>query len=83
MQLIANRGQSTATSSQPFCASDPAPQISSPDSASWLNSSSAVESAPRYKLTTRPANTTTIGVLLVWAKEGANWRLYARQAYRL
>jgi ketosteroid isomerase-like protein len=28
-------------------------------------------------------NTTRIGVLLVWAKEGANWRLYARQAYRL
>jgi ketosteroid isomerase-like protein len=28
-------------------------------------------------------NTTKIGVLLVWAKEGANWRLYARQAFRL
>jgi ketosteroid isomerase-like protein len=26
---------------------------------------------------------TKIGVLMVWAKEGANWRLYARQAYRL
>ena len=29
------------------------------------------------------ANTTKIGVLLVWAKEGGTWRLYARQAYRL
>jgi ketosteroid isomerase-like protein len=29
------------------------------------------------------ANTTKIGVLLVWAKEGSTWRLYARQAYRL
>ena len=29
------------------------------------------------------ANTTKIGVLLVWAKEGDTWRLYARQAYRL
>ena len=28
-------------------------------------------------------NTTTIGVLLVWNKEGDTWRLYARQAYRL
>lgn len=28
-------------------------------------------------------NTTKIGVLLVWAKEGGTWRLYARQAYRL
>ncbi len=28
-------------------------------------------------------NTTTIGVLLVWAKEDGTWRLYARQAYRL
>lgn len=27
--------------------------------------------------------TTKIGVLLVWTKEGSNWRLYARQAYRL
>ena len=29
------------------------------------------------------ATTTKIGVLLVWAKEAGNWRLYARQAYRL
>jgi len=29
------------------------------------------------------ANTTKIGVLLVWAKEAGTWRLYARQAYRL
>ena len=29
------------------------------------------------------ANTTKIGVLMVWAKEGGTWRLYARQAYRL
>lgn len=28
-------------------------------------------------------NTTKIGVLLVWMKEGGTWRLYARQAYRL
>ena len=28
-------------------------------------------------------NTTKIGVLLVWSKEGDTWRLYARQAYRL
>jgi len=28
-------------------------------------------------------NTTKIGVLLVWNKEGNTWRLYARQAYRL
>ena len=28
-------------------------------------------------------NTTKIGVLLVWAKEGDTWRLYARQAFRL
>ena len=28
-------------------------------------------------------NTTKIGVLMVWAKEGNAWRLYARQAYRL
>jgi len=28
-------------------------------------------------------NTTKIGVLLVWHKEGDAWRLYARQAYRL
>lgn len=28
-------------------------------------------------------NTTKIGVLMVWAKEGNTWRLYARQAYRL
>ncbi len=28
-------------------------------------------------------NTTKIGVLLVWAKEGGTWRLYARQAFRL
>ena len=28
-------------------------------------------------------NNTKIGVLLVWAKEGDTWRLYARQAYRL
>ena len=28
-------------------------------------------------------NTTKIGVLLVWAKEGGTWRLYARQAYKL
>ena len=28
-------------------------------------------------------NTTKIGVLLVWAKEGDTWRLYGRQAYRL
>lgn len=28
-------------------------------------------------------STTKIGVLLVWTKEGSNWRLYARQAYRL
>ena len=27
-------------------------------------------------------NTTKISVLLVWAKEGGAWRLYARQAYR-
>jgi ketosteroid isomerase-like protein len=26
---------------------------------------------------------TKIGVLLVWAKEGGTWRLYARQAFRL
>ena len=29
------------------------------------------------------ASTTKIGVLLVWAKEGDTWRLYARQAFRL
>ena len=29
------------------------------------------------------ANTTKIGVLLVWTKEGDTWRLYARQAFRL
>ncbi len=28
-------------------------------------------------------NTTKIGVLLVWNKEGGAWKLYARQAYRL
>src|SRR5262245_10986396 len=28
-------------------------------------------------------NTTKIGVLLVWNKEGGTWRLLARQAYRL
>lgn len=28
-------------------------------------------------------NNTKIGVLLVWAKEGDTWRLYARQAFRL
>ena len=28
-------------------------------------------------------NTTKIGVLLVWTKEGDTWRLYGRQAYRL
>ena len=28
-------------------------------------------------------NNTTIGVLMVWAKAGSTWRLYARQAYRL
>jgi len=28
-------------------------------------------------------NNTKIGVLMVWAKEGGAWRLYARQAYRL
>ena len=28
-------------------------------------------------------NNTKIGVLMVWAKEGGTWRLYARQAYRL
>jgi len=28
-------------------------------------------------------NNTKIGVLMVWAKEGNAWRLYARQAYRL
>ena len=28
-------------------------------------------------------NNTKIGVLMVWAKEGDAWRLYARQAYRL
>lgn len=28
-------------------------------------------------------NNTKIGVLMVWAKEGNTWRLYARQAYRL
>lgn len=28
-------------------------------------------------------NNTVIGVLMVWAKEGGTWRLYARQAYRL
>jgi ketosteroid isomerase-like protein len=27
-------------------------------------------------------NTTKIGVLLVWTKEGDAWRLYGRQAYR-
>ena len=29
------------------------------------------------------ANSTKIGVLLVWAKEAGGWKLYARQAYRL
>ncbi len=29
------------------------------------------------------ANTTKIGVLMVWTKEGGAWKLYARQAYRL
>ena len=28
-------------------------------------------------------NKTVIGVLMVWAKEGDAWRLYARQAFRL
>ncbi len=28
-------------------------------------------------------NNTKIGVLMVWAKEGGTWRLYARQAFRL
>ena len=28
-------------------------------------------------------NNTKIGVLMIWAKEGNAWRLYARQAYRL
>ena len=28
-------------------------------------------------------NDTKIGVLMIWAKEGGAWRLYARQAYRL
>lgn len=28
-------------------------------------------------------STTKIGVLLVWTKEAATWRLYARQAFRL
>lgn len=28
-------------------------------------------------------NNTKIGVLMIWAKEGNTWRLYARQAYRL
>jgi ketosteroid isomerase-like protein len=28
-------------------------------------------------------NNTKIGVLLVWAKEGDTWRLFARQAFRL
>lgn len=28
-------------------------------------------------------NNTKIGVLMIWAKEGQVWRLYARQAYRL
>jgi len=28
-------------------------------------------------------NDTKIGVLMVWAKEGSTWRLYARQVYRL
>ena len=28
-------------------------------------------------------NNTKIGVLMVWAKEGDTWRLYARQAHRL
>lgn len=28
-------------------------------------------------------NTTKIGVLLVWTKEGNSWRLFARQAFRL
>ena len=28
-------------------------------------------------------NNTKIGVLMIWAKEGGAWRLYARQAYRL
>ena len=28
-------------------------------------------------------NTTKIGVLLVWSKEAGDWKLYARQAYRL
>jgi ketosteroid isomerase-like protein len=30
----------------------------------------------------KPAST-KIGVLMVWAKEGTTWRLFARQAYRL
>ena len=28
-------------------------------------------------------HTTKIGVLLVWSKESAGWKLHARQAYRL
>ncbi len=28
-------------------------------------------------------NNTKIGVLMVWAREGDTWRLFARQAYRL
>jgi len=28
-------------------------------------------------------NNTKVGVLMIWAKEGGAWRLYARQAYRL
>ena len=28
-------------------------------------------------------NNTKIGVLMIWAKEGNTWRLFARQAYRL
>lgn len=28
-------------------------------------------------------NNTKIGVLMVWAKEGNTWRLYARQSFRL
>jgi ketosteroid isomerase-like protein len=38
------------------------------------NSESELDGKPR---------STKIGVLMVWVKEGANWRLYARQAYRL
>jgi len=38
------------------------------------NSEAEVDGKPR---------STQIGVLMVWAKEGGNWRLFARQAYRL